>query len=322
MAVSYNKFNNVFLDIRAEFKKQDDFFALNRKVDANLSTKIECKRFCLAPIYCKLKLVFFGFLYKAGILSRAMYSNVLLGWFFSFKKFWVDYLGNRNIDIIDFHFLRLNYRVKFQEVSLDHTNEKNAEKFLSSWQNQTNIFYLFQSVWNYSKKAFLDVYLFSRFIKPQSHILEYGCGIAPIAQGLINYFPYKKLRFTIADIEQIAFLYARWKLASKPYVNFISIKPSLRDNLSREVKYDVITCLTVFEHLLNPLEVAESFFSHLNKEGILVFDYIKGEATGLNSQQGMKERSEVLKFIEKNFKILKGKIDYENSMGLTVAQKI
>ncbi|MEK7104004.1 MAG: methyltransferase domain-containing protein, partial [Patescibacteria group bacterium] len=230
-----------------------------------------------------------------------------------------EYLENRNIDVVDFHFLRNTYRAKFQEVSLDHTDEKNPEKFLASWQLQGNIFYLFQSIWNYSKKAYLDCWLFAKHIKKDSHILEYGCSVAPITQGFLKYFGYKNLKFTIADIPQISFLYARWKLSNN--ANSIEINPSKRDNLPQGVKYNVIFCLTVFEHLSNPLEVVESFFEHLEKGGFLIFDYIEGEATGLDSKQSMQERNNVLKFIERNFKVLKGKIDFEKSMGLTVAKK-
>lgn len=114
----------------------------------------------------------------------------------------------------------------------------------------------------------------------------------------------------------------RWKLANRANVDSIVINPRKKDNLPEGKKYNAIICLTVFEHLNNPLEVAGSFFEHLEPSGVLIFDYIKGEATCLDSQQSMKDRSNVLKFIENNFKILKGKIDFEKSMNLTVVKKL
>ncbi|MDO8524129.1 MAG: methyltransferase domain-containing protein [bacterium] len=310
---NYNKFDNVFLDINEEFKKQNELLALDYKK--------EKKKNLFLGILSLIKGVFLALLYKLGVLQKLFYANICLAWFYDFKKFWVDYLGNRNIDVIDFHFLRNTYRAKFQEVSLDHSDEKNPEKFLASWQAQGNIFYLFGSVWNYSKKAYLDCWLFAKYIKKNSYVLEYGCSIAPITQGLIKYFGYKNLKFTIADIPQITFLYARWKLIAHSTVDSIVISSAKKDNLPDNVKYNSIICLTVFEHLNNPLEVANNFLNHLEGGGILVFDYIKGEATGLDSQQSMQERGNVLKFIENNFKILKGKVDFENSMGLTIVQK-
>jgi len=83
------------------------------------------------------------------------------------------------------------------------------------------------------------------------------------------------------------------------------INPDKKDNLPKEKKYNTIVCLTVFEHLNNPIDVVRSFFEHLEENGILVFDYIKGQAAGLDSQQSMAQRDDVLQFIERNFKILK-----------------
>lgn len=309
-----NKFDNVLLDINEEFKKQNELLGLNYK------KKKQQKLFF--GVLGFVKGGFLALFYKLGIFQRLIYSNFCLGWFFDFKKFWVDYLENRPIDVVDFHFLRNAYRVKFQGVSLDHTDEKNPEKFLASWQNQGNIFYLFQSVWNYSKKAYLDCWLFVKYIKKNSHILEYGCSVAPITQGLIKYSGCKNLKFTIADIPQVSFLYARWKLANRANVDSIVINPIKKDNLPEGKKYNAIVCLTVFEHLNNPLEVVESFLNHLETGGLLVFDYIKGEASGLDSQQSTQDRSRVLKLIENSFNILKGKINFKDSMGLTIAKKL
>lgn len=302
-----NKFDKVCLNIDEEFKRQNELLFSSHKKNKKSNLFLG---------------IFLVLLFRMDILQKLFYSNICLGWFFEFKKFWVDYLGNRPIDIFDFHFLRNTYRVKFQEVFLNHADEKNPAKFLASWQAQGNIFYLFQSVWNYSKKCFLDCWLVSKFIKKNSHILEYGCSIAPITQGLIRYFGYKNLKFTIADIPQASFLYARWKLQDNNRVESILINPAEKDNLPEGKKYNVTICLTVFEHLNNPLEVVDSFLNHLEKGGVLIFDYVKQEAGGLDTKAGQEEREETLRFIEKNFKILKGKIDFESSIGLTIARKL
>lgn len=315
--ITANKFDNVVLNINEEFKKQNQLLGLSCK-----KKKQETFQETFFGFLLFFKGLFLVLLYRLGILQRLFYVNFCLGWFYEFKKFWVNYLGNRNIDVLDFHFLRNSYRAKFQEVALDHSNEKNSEKFLEAWQKQGNIFYLFQSVWNYGKKAYLDCWLFAKFVKKDSHILEYGCSIAPITTGFLKYFSYKNLNFTIADIPQISFLYAKWKFAQNPRVNFIEINPCQKNNLTLDIKYNAIFCLTVFEHLPNPIDVAEDFFNHLANDGILIFDYIKEEAFGLDSQQSMAQRSNVLKFIAKNFKIIKGKIDFENSMGITIVQKL
>jgi len=116
-------------------------------------------------------------------------------------------------------------------------------------------------------------------------------------------------------------LYARWKFALKDYINFITLNPAVSDNLLPGEKYDVIICSTVFEHLVNPLEVVKIFYQHLERGGVLIFDYLKGEGEGLDTQKGVREREEVLNFIEKNFGVLEGKISLRESTGLTIVKK-
>ncbi len=316
---NYNKFDRVCIDINQKFKEQDLWLSGVHNFDKNSSTKEEYKLGLISKVFNLLKMYYVGALKKSGILEKLVYSNLSIKWFKPFRKFWVEYLKNRPIDVIDFHFLRDSYRTKFQKVA--HTDEQNAGEFVKKWQLFENISMLFHHVWRFAKSAYLDFYPFLKYIPDNSYILEYGCGIAPVTEGFIKYCPYKNLKFTIADIKQINFFYARWKFAYKNYVNFITINPAIADNLPSGAKYDVILCLTVFEHLANPFEIVKVLYEHLEKGGVLIFDYIKGDGEGLDTKKGVIDREKVLNFIEKKFKILKGKIDYSNTMGLTIAKK-
>lgn len=315
----FNKFDKVWIDIEKVFNEQSLNLNRTHKFDKNSSTRKEYRIRFLKMIGCLMRMYSMGILYKLGLLEKLMCSNLLIGWFEEFRKFWVDYLKNRPIDIIDFHFLRVNYRTKFQEVSYE--DELNPTKFIKAWQKQENVHLLFHCIWKYAKSAYLDFHPFLRYIRNKAHILEYGCGIAPITTGLIKYCPYKKLKFTIADIKQINFLYARWKFSQKDYINSITIDPAICDNLPAQENYDVILCLTVLEHLPNPFEVIKVLHNHLKTGGILIFDYVKGEGKGLDTTRGVIEREKVLNFIEQNFKLLKGTINCKQSTGLTVVKK-
>ncbi len=314
-----NKFDKVCIDIEKAFNEQSLNLYRTRKFNKDSCTRKEYRIRFLKMIGSLIRTYSMGILYKLGLLEKLMCSNLLLGWFEEFRNFWVDYLKNRPIDIIDFHFLRVNYRTKFQEVSYE--DESNATKFIEAWQKNENVHLLFHCIWKYAKSAYLDFHLFSKHIRNNAHILEYGCGIAPITTGLIRYCSYKNLRFTIADIKQINFLYARWKFSQKDYIDSITIDPAICDNLPPEKKYDVILCLTVLEHLPNPLAVTKVLHDHLKTGGILVFDYVKGEGKGLDTKRGVTEREKVLNFIEQNFRLLKGRINYKESTGLTVVKK-
>lgn len=266
-----------------------------------------------------IKMYFIGALLKMGIYERLIYSNLVLGWFKEFKNFWISCLLEKTIDVVDYHYLRLYYRIKFQNVS--HENEGNSEKFLETWQKQENLSILFHAVWYHAKTAYLTFYPFFKYLPKKGRILEYGCGTAPITQGLLKYQSHRNYEFTIADILQINFLYALYSIGRYKNVKSITMGP-YENSIKKPNYYDVIFCFTVFEHLPNPLEVAKGFYESLKPGGLLIFDFIKGEGKGLDTQKAIKERKAVLEYIEKNFKIIHGNIKINDSMGLTVAKKL
>jgi len=317
--MNFNKYDNVYLNIEEKFREQDVEFLNQHKFDRNSSTRKEYRIKLAAKILSLTKMYFIIVLCVLGIYRKLVYSNLLVAWFKGFRRFWVGYLKNRPIDVIDFHFLRLNYRKKFQDVS--HTDENNPKEFLSSWQEQANVYLLLSAVWKYAQSIYFDFYRSLGYIPNNAHILEYGCGIAPMTERLIKFAPYKNLKFTLADIKQINFLYARWKFSKKDYVNFATINPAVADNLPLGEKYDVVICSTVFEHLANPFEIVKVLHGRLKQGGVLIFDYIKGEGDGLDTEKAVEERADVLNFINSNFELIKGEINPQKSTMLTIVRK-
>lgn len=265
------------------------------------------------------RMYFFGALLKVGIYQRLVYGNFILNWFEEFRKFWIEYLSGRPIDVIDFHYLKSLYRSKFQNV--EHGNENDKKNFLEAWQKHENIHILFHTIWYHAKTAYLSFYPFLKYLPKKGRILEYGCGIAPITQGLLKYQPHRKYEFTIADIIQINFLYAVYRLGNYKNVEYLILAP-YENCIKKAVHYDVIICSAVFEHLPNPLEVVADFYESLKPGGMLIFDFIKGQSEGLDTKKAVEERSAVLEYIKKNFKVVYGEIKINESMGLTVVKKI
>ena len=72
----------------------------------------------------------------------------------------------------------------------------------------------------------------------------------------------------------------------------------------------------------DPLETIKNITNSLNKNGVLIMDYILGDGEGQDTIEAVKERKVVLKFLEQNYKVLEGKINYNESMGKTVLKKI
>ncbi len=266
-----------------------------------------------------VKMYFVGALLKLGIYQRLLFGNIIQSWFNEFNTFWREYLGGRTIDIIDFHFLRDSYRLTYTSVA--QINEKNEAKFLQAWQDPENLHLLFYNVWNSTKVSNLEFYLFLKYLPQNGKILEYGCSTAPIVTGLIRYQSHRDLDFTIADILQISFIYAIYSVGSFENVHHLLLKP-FDNTIKQKAYYDTIVCMTVLEHLPNPLEVVKSFHKSLKPGGMFIFDFIKSEGKSLDTVSGLKDRKKVLVFIKDNFEVIYGKIDYDHSMNLTVVKRV
>jgi SAM-dependent methyltransferase len=154
---------------------------------------------------------------------------------------------------------------------------------------------------------------------PVRRLLEYGCGVAPVTTSYVEFCPLHDRRILLADIEAISFHYARWKFAEFAEIQPVSLLPEKNFALTVDEPLDAIFCLAVFEHLNQPLETIKAFHRALRPGGVLIFDYIRSEADGLDTTQGLRERAEVMRYLAEHFHIRHGKLDAENSITLTVA---
>jgi len=251
-----------------------------------------------------LKLYFRGFLMKIGIHKKLVYSNLSLRWFYSFRDYWAEQLQGRPIFPHDFYFLLCHFRTKYQDLEIG--NEKDPDDFLKAWCDDRNVYSLFSYVFKTALQP-LTIYKFRKYIKKNAIVCEYGCGIAPISQGLVKYFSHKHLKIHCADIPNVLLHYADWKLKNCDFVKTTKINPSdcspLQDN------YDIIFLLAVLEHLPSPLAVVQHLYQRLKLNGVLIFNYLKSEGTGLDTKAGVEQRSAVLKWIKEHFRVLEGDFD-------------
>jgi 2-polyprenyl-3-methyl-5-hydroxy-6-metoxy-1,4-benzoquinol methylase len=79
--------------------------------------------------------------------------------------------------------------------------------------------------------------------------------------------------------------------------------------------------MTVLEHLQDPLAVVQHLRELLAPGGLLVFDYVKSEATGLDTRAGLEQRPAVLAFVRENFHLLQGTLEGEASLGQTIVRR-
>lgn len=254
-----------------------------------------------------------AFLFKSGLLRRLIYANLKLDWFYEFREYWVNELGMRKIEPHDFYFLHGVYRQKFQKLEVPDSAD--PDEFLRIWQQPATIYLLFAYQFKLALQP-LAAYPFARYIPRNAKVCEYGCGLAPISQSLIKFYPSRRLNITVADIPLYMLHFLSWKYRHNPAVRILTINPSSEGSLTDI--YDVITCMTVLEHLPRPLITMKHLHSCLSPRGIFIFDYIKSEGTGLDTAAGLSERAAVLDFIRQHFKVLKGSISEQGSISQPV----
>ena len=80
-------------------------------------------------------------------------TNVLTGWFDEFRRYWVEELGNRPVDLPDFYYLRGVYRSRFQAIGLPW-DDTNSEAHLQTWQRAEIVYLLFDNIWRRKSDSF------------------------------------------------------------------------------------------------------------------------------------------------------------------------
>ena len=145
--------------------------------------------------------------------------------------------------------------------------------------------------------------------------------LAPVTTALFEFFKLSKnIKIFISDIQTFAFHYAAYKFRNCSNVIPILLNPEDEFLLKLDEKVDLIFCLRTFEHLNKPLETIKIFEKILNDKGYLIFDYvIPGD--NYDTTQALRERDDVLNFINENFDIIYGKINLEQKTGLTFVRK-
>ncbi|MGH6953185.1 MAG: class I SAM-dependent methyltransferase [Alphaproteobacteria bacterium] len=121
---------------------------------------------------------------------------------------------------------------------------------------------------------------------------EYGCGVAPITAWLRPRFP--RWRYTLVDLPSPMLEFARWRFRGFPHVE--TKEPGLGADLPLRRSYDVITCMDVLEHVINPVEVVKHLSEHLKPGGTLHVNFIHAPG-GENLAESARQRAETIAYL-------------------------
>ncbi|OHB57284.1 MAG: hypothetical protein A2173_02970 [Planctomycetes bacterium RBG_13_44_8b] len=262
--------------------------------------------------------------YRSLALKGLRQMRLDQSWFLEFRKYWSGILKGRPLwGIDDLYFLKNLYRVKFQDSEVSGSDASNEH--CRAWQRPEIIYQLLHLV---CREAIIDqLKILQKLASLKSDfkslkMLEFGCGTAPIAVSLYEFYRLgTQFKMYISDIPTLAFHYAAYRFRCCSNVIPVLLRPEDNFALKLDDKLDVIFCITVFEHLNQPLETAKTFHNLLNPGGLLFLDYIKSDGSGLDTQQGVKQRDSVLDFIGDNFKLVHGQITKDKDMHLTIVRK-
>ena len=126
---------------------------------------------------------------------------------------------------------------------------------------------------------------------------EYGCGVAPITAWLRPRFPH--WRYTLVDLPTPMLEFARWRFRGLPAVE--TREPGLGADLPLTREYDVIACMDVLEHVINPLQVVQHLAAHLKPGGDLHVNFIHAPG-GENLVESARQRAEAIAWMDANLR--------------------
>ena len=262
------------------------------------------------------------FLQQKRLFEFLTYVGIRHQWYDEFMDFWRTLLHGRPLTVTDFHNLRFHYRLKFQETSaLDWSS---TQQHMANWQRHKNLYLLFGAIYAHALNPYRDCSFLAR--PRMRRVLEYGCSHAPYYRAWKAYFNHYDVQWTLADVKNISFLFSRYSYRNDAAVEkFVIIDAKNADNPFKHGNehFDAIILTTVLEHVHNPVTVIRSLTQHLRPGGVLVFDYIKSDAHGLDSAQGLSMRETALEYIREHYTLDSGDMsDITRSIGLCTGVKL
>jgi SAM-dependent methyltransferase len=268
-----------------------------------------------------IRLYLTGMFMKIGFYEILVENGISRKWLDDFRGYWSNILNGRPFwNTLDFFNLTHDYRKRQQHTAQFYWND--ASQHIKNWQDPSQMYATFHLARKLASRPIVTLKLW-RKISKGAHILEYGCSLAPYYYCYRKFFSHLNCKWTLADIPNFPFHYAKYLYRNDLEAEFVTIKSEDFSNpLAEKKDFDVIILITVLEHLDNPLFVSKYLLDRLKPGGLFVFDYIKSDGIGLDHPNAVDMREDCIKLILGKTEILYGKInDINENIGLCIAKK-
>ena len=290
-----NRFDDVRIDLLESFQSQEDWLATVERKPVRGSRLSDTAR-----LYRD------GALAYTGLMETVAGGGAMRWWLREFLDYWSNVIGGRPLTVFDFHQLLFHYRRRFQ--TMETLDWSSATEHVSHWVAPENLYQTLHFVRKYAFQPVRDRGL-TRLLKPNARVLEYGCSLAPMYRTWRRYGAHIPTSWVLADIPGFPFHYARHAYAHEASVErFATIWPDRFDDPLSGVdgEFDLIVVQEVFEHLDRPRFVADYLLERLRAGGIMMFDYVRSDARGLDTPSGLAERDDTLAFLEHRLEVIRG----------------
>lgn len=162
-----------------------------------------------------------------------------------------------------------------------------------------------QSFRQCSYRSTFDYGAFLHQMKNRSNFLEYGCGVAPFSNYILERCPEKLSATTLVDVPSEHLRFGEWrinrksKLAGDVEVKIIQITPE-KVIPEFDSKFDFVSMMDVLEHLPNPFDVMGNIFESCNKGAILIETWVEHEhgPEGADLEEAEEEREITMDLIK------------------------
>lgn len=293
-----------------------DISASHTSLDAYLRSEDTQRRNSgRSHFFSKLRYYFLALLQRADLLDSLCFLGWRRKWFYEFRSYWGECLGGRPIVPVDFYFLYHEYR-KRQQLP-QQLEWGSPDQHIRNWQNPVHLFSIFYYVRHQARCPIVPMHIW-RYLSRSARILEYGCSLAPFYTCATEFCLTSGAHWTLADLPTFAYHYTKYRYRKRKDVTFITIS-DFSAPLAGQGPFDAIFLTTVLEHVDDPVAVMEYLFGKMKSGAVLVFDYIKSDGTGLDTPSSLAARSACIELIRRRTKVVRGSLDTEGHIPLSIA---